>query len=71
MANRTEFDWRAHVRKLAEEGGTYPHDIALDVIDQLVSNGDINIEDEASKEIAFTEAVNYAENYFAGEGYEF
>lgn len=65
------FDWRAHVRQLAEQEGLYPADIAYDVVDKLVSSGEVSITDESAKEIAFTEAQNYAERHFAENGYEF
>jgi hypothetical protein len=65
------FDWQAHVRQLSETEGLYPSDIAYDVLDKLVSRGEISIEDESQKEIAFTDALNYAERIFGDEGYEF
>jgi hypothetical protein len=65
------FDWQAHVRQLSETEGLYPGDIAYDVVDKLVSHGDISIGDEGQKEIAFTEALNYANRIFGNEGYEF
>lgn len=65
------FDWRSHVRTLAEAGGLYPADIALDVIDKMVSSGEVSITDESTKEIVYTEASNYAERYFRENGFEF
>jgi hypothetical protein len=67
----TEYDMKAIVRTLAEEGGLYPADIALVVIDKAVMAGEVDIEDESTKEIIYTEAANYAERYFAENGYEF
>jgi hypothetical protein len=65
------FDWRSHVRTLAEAGGLYPADIAYDVIDKMVSLGEVSITDESTKEIVYTEAENYAAGYFRENGYEF
>lgn len=58
------FDWKAHVRRLAREGGLFPTDVAYDVVDKLVAAGEVPLADEAAMEIAFTEAVNYAERVF-------
>lgn len=71
MTQTDVFDWQAHVRQLAEQDGLYPADIALDVVDKLVAAGDVLIDDESAKEIAYTEALNYAERHYREQGYEF